>query len=127
LDYNCNGIYGVAPNGKSWKSQLCENSGQMGVVVLGDSAGAHFAIPPQYFHPASINLTTYQNLGPAVEDEFDLPYRSGFTGSRFTPPKGNNLFQGKPSIPAHFICPFYPRGLLACNFFFVFLHLHHTC
>lgn len=44
-DSNCNGIYGVDPSGKSYEELFCKNSGQIGVVLLGDSAGAHFSIP----------------------------------------------------------------------------------
>lgn len=45
-DYNCNGIKGEdVETRKPWKSILCDGTGQIGVGVIGDSAGAHFSIP----------------------------------------------------------------------------------
>eukprot|EP01027_Heterolobosea_sp_BB2_P014562 GEZU01020901.1.p1 GENE.GEZU01020901.1~~GEZU01020901.1.p1 ORF type:complete len:330 (-),score=104.82 GEZU01020901.1:393-1382(-) len=52
----------------------------IGVAVLGDSVGAHFSIPPQYLTAADINTTTYDNLLPTLENEFDWPQKSWGTG-----------------------------------------------
>jgi len=80
-DFNCNGIKGANPKtGKAYKDELCENSGQMGVVVMGDSAGAHCEIPPSWVNASEWNSTTFANIGPAVEDEIDLPHMSAYTG-----------------------------------------------
>lgn len=48
-DFNCNGISGVEKDtGIPYETKYCEKSGQMGVLVLGDSAGAHFSLPPNW-------------------------------------------------------------------------------
>jgi hypothetical protein len=43
------------------------------VVILGDSAAAHFHIPVPYMHAPDINETTYQNFIDILENEFDWP------------------------------------------------------
>ncbi len=53
----------------------------MGTIVLGDSAGAHFSIPPPYFTASMINETTYSNLLDVISNEIDWPQRSGYTGT----------------------------------------------
>jgi acyloxyacyl hydrolase len=99
VDYNCNGIHGFTPEGKEWKDQLCEGSGQLGIVTIGgtfiifanvaiwtdlvavlDSGGAHFSIPPRYLTASMINDTTYHDLSDVIMDEFDFPQASGYTG-----------------------------------------------
>jgi acyloxyacyl hydrolase len=85
-DYNCNGIYGVHPTGPSWKQVVCDNSGQRGVGVVGDSAGAHFSIPVSWVTPANISLSTYSNLFSVINDEFDLPQNSAYTAFAETQP-----------------------------------------
>ena len=37
--------------GKSYEEQFCKDTGQLGVVVLGDSVGAHFHTPQEWFDP----------------------------------------------------------------------------
>jgi acyloxyacyl hydrolase len=81
IDYNCNGIYGTHPGtGKSWESELCGDSIQLGYAVIGDSAGAHFEIPPQWFNASDWNETTFTDIIPRALDELDLPHWSGWTG-----------------------------------------------
>jgi acyloxyacyl hydrolase len=81
IDYNCNGISGVDPDtNQPWKSQLCDESNQMGFAVIGDSVGAHFEIPPQYINGSSWNSSTFDDAIPRIFDEFDLPHKSGWTG-----------------------------------------------
>ncbi|EGG22048.1 Acyloxyacyl hydrolase [Cavenderia fasciculata] len=80
VDWNCNGIYGTNQQGQSWEEQLCGNSSAMGVVVCGDSVGAHFAVPPQYLTASQINSTTYKGLMDVLETEFDWPMRGTYTG-----------------------------------------------
>jgi acyloxyacyl hydrolase len=98
LDYNCNGIYGSSPKdgvtadenviiegqselaGEPWKKILCEGSGQTGIILLGDSAGAHFSIPPEWVTPKTINKDTYNNLIDVLLNEADWPQLSGWTG-----------------------------------------------
>ncbi|KYR00215.1 acyloxyacyl hydrolase [Tieghemostelium lacteum] len=80
VDKNCNGIFGVNNISVSWESVLCDGSGSMGVVVSGDSAGAHFSIPPQWMTAALINKTTYEGMIDILETEVDWPQRSTYTG-----------------------------------------------
>lgn len=79
-DYNCNGIGGTAPSGKSYEEELCAGTQHLGVMAIGDSAGAHFEIPPSYMNASEINKHTYHNLLYLLADEFDRPLRSGYTG-----------------------------------------------
>jgi acyloxyacyl hydrolase len=67
------------------KDLFCSKWQQYGVVVLGDSAGAHFEIPPSYMNASEINKSTYSDLLFIVEDEFDWPQRSAYTGTPNTP------------------------------------------
>ncbi|EFA78312.1 hypothetical protein PPL_08963 [Heterostelium album PN500] len=80
-DWNCNGIVGMnTTSGISWEDELCGNSGAMGTIVVGDSAGAHFSIPPQWLTASELNSTTYQGMIGAIENELDWPHRSSYTG-----------------------------------------------
>ena len=48
VDSNCNGIYGVDPTTNTpYEELFCKDTPQYGTVVLGDSASAHFHVPPQ--------------------------------------------------------------------------------
>ena len=47
LDHNCNGISGGNSSGL-YEDMFCANSSPRGLVILGDSATAHFHIPPQW-------------------------------------------------------------------------------
>lgn len=49
VDHNCNGIYGVnATTGIPYEEAFCSGSNApMGIAILGDSATAHFHLPPQ--------------------------------------------------------------------------------
>jgi len=81
IDYNCNGIKGKdSKTGKTYKDSLCANSGQLGVVVMGDSAGAHCEIPPAWVNASQWNENTFANVAALVEDEIDLPHMSAYTG-----------------------------------------------
>lgn len=80
VDHDCNGIYGMSPDGIEWDQKLCKGSKQTGVVVMGDSAGAHFEIPPQYITASQIGPGTYKDLWAVVTDEIDRPHRSAYTG-----------------------------------------------
>jgi acyloxyacyl hydrolase len=100
FDFNCNGIFGSRPKkstdgvvdenvvivgesemaGDPWKQVLCEDSGQTGVILLGDSAGAHFSIPPEWLTPKTITKDTFNNLPEVLLNEADWPHRSGWTG-----------------------------------------------
>lgn len=80
-DSNCNGIFGVDPtNNIPYEKQFCEGTGQMGVAILGDSATAHFRIPPNYFTAANLSYATFAHLLTNAENELDFPMLSWSTG-----------------------------------------------
>jgi acyloxyacyl hydrolase len=80
-DENCNGISGInKDSGNSWEVELCNGTDAKGVVVLGDSAGAHFHIPVNWLNPHAINKTTYSELVFALANEMDWPQRSATSG-----------------------------------------------
>jgi hypothetical protein len=76
VDHNCNGISGQDAKG-SYEEQFCEGSGQRGLVMLGDSATAHFHLPPQWMTANGWNLDGFKE---DVGDEFDFPQCSWGTG-----------------------------------------------
>ena len=81
VDTNCNGIMGIDPNSnQTYESLWCNDTQQMGVVVLGDSASAHFHIPPSWITSKEINDETYKDLLLTLENEFDWPMMSTVTG-----------------------------------------------
>lgn len=82
-DSNCNGIHGVNPDtGKPFEEELCGDSGQLGVIVLGDSASAHFHAPAEWFTAKDLTKAILSNLTYVVENEGDWPDLSYFTGYR---------------------------------------------
>lgn len=79
IDYNCNGIYGSNPQtGKPWKEELCTVP-QKGLVVLGDSASAHFIIPEQWMSK-NVKMEDFQHAFEILENELDFPHTSMYTG-----------------------------------------------
>jgi acyloxyacyl hydrolase len=81
IDYNCNGIVGLdRSTGQTYKDKFCKNSGQMGVVVIGDSAGAHAEAPTQWVNASQWTNQTFNDTLISVENEVDLPHMSGYTG-----------------------------------------------
>lgn len=80
-DSNCNGIWGVDPkDGIPYEKKFCEGSQPRGIVLLGDSAGAHFHIPPEWVTASQMSLKSFFNLPAALTDELDWPQLSGTTG-----------------------------------------------
>uniref|UniRef100_A0A8C0HRG6 Acyloxyacyl hydrolase n=1 Tax=Buteo japonicus TaxID=224669 RepID=A0A8C0HRG6_9AVES len=65
-DSNCNGIWVSADS--------------QGVVLLGDSAGAHFHIPPEWMTVTQMSAKSFANLPMAFTDELDWPQFSEITG-----------------------------------------------
>ena len=81
IDYNCNGIVGIdRSTGQNYKDKFCKNSGQMGVIVIGDSAGAHAEAPTQWVNASQWTNSTFNDTLTSVADEVDLPHMSGYTG-----------------------------------------------
>lgn len=80
-DNNCNGIFGVDPTtGVPYETEWCDGTGQMGIAILGDSATAHFRIPPEYLTVKDLSLSTFSRLVPNLENELDFPMLSWSTG-----------------------------------------------
>ncbi|KAM5303449.1 acyloxyacyl hydrolase isoform 1-T1 [Glossophaga mutica] len=80
-DSNCNGIWGVDPkDGIPYEKKFCEGSQPRGIILLGDSAGAHFHIPPEWITASQMSLKSFFNLPAALADELDWPQLSGATG-----------------------------------------------
>lgn len=80
FDHNCNGISGTDPQGRSYEDLYCAGTKQYGLAVLGDSATAHFHIPPEYVTASLIQDNTYHNMLDILMDEFDWPMMSTATG-----------------------------------------------
>ncbi|XP_027430169.1 acyloxyacyl hydrolase isoform X2 [Zalophus californianus] len=65
-DSNCNGIWGVDPkDGIPYEKKFCEGSQPRGIILLGDSAGAHFRISPEWITASQMSLP--------VPEEISLP------------------------------------------------------
>ncbi|XP_072268294.1 acyloxyacyl hydrolase [Pyxicephalus adspersus] len=80
-DSNCNGIWGFdQKDGVPYEKKFCEGTDAKGIVVLGDSAAAHFHIPPAWVTPAQYSKDTFTNLALAISNEFDWPQFSMCTG-----------------------------------------------
>ncbi|XP_008684722.1 acyloxyacyl hydrolase isoform X2 [Ursus americanus] len=80
-DSNCNGIWGVDPkDGIPYEKKFCEGSQPRGIILLGDSAGAHFHISPEWITASQMSLKSFINLPTALTNELDWPQLSGATG-----------------------------------------------
>nr|XP_009677970.1 PREDICTED: acyloxyacyl hydrolase isoform X1 [Struthio camelus australis] len=80
-DSNCNGIWGVDPkDGIPYEKKFCKGADSRGVVLLGDSAGAHFHIPPEWMTVTRMSAKAFANLPMAFTDELDWPQFSEVTG-----------------------------------------------
>lgn len=80
-DTNCNGIMGVEPtSGETYESLWCNGTQQMGTIVLGDSASAHFHIPPAWVTSSNMSKEAFKDLLMVLENEFDWPMMSTVTG-----------------------------------------------
>jgi len=55
-DTNCNGIHGGGEGIPSYEEKWCAHSSPRGVIALGDSATAHFHIPPALFSADNFSL-----------------------------------------------------------------------
>jgi len=76
IDHNCNGISGHNKTGL-YEDLFCANSQPRGIAILGDSATAHFHIPPQWLTAQGWNLN---QLIPDALNEIDVPHCSWGTG-----------------------------------------------
>ena len=48
VDHDCNGISGMDESGVSYEDKFCSGTERRGLVILGDSATAHFHLPPAW-------------------------------------------------------------------------------
>nr|XP_017516929.1 acyloxyacyl hydrolase [Manis javanica]XP_036883402.1 acyloxyacyl hydrolase [Manis javanica]XP_036883403.1 acyloxyacyl hydrolase [Manis javanica] len=80
-DSNCNGIWGIDPkDGIPYEKKFCEGSQPRGIILLGDSAGAHFHISPEWITASQMSLKSFFSLPTALTDELNWPQLSGATG-----------------------------------------------
>ncbi|XP_006887687.1 PREDICTED: acyloxyacyl hydrolase [Elephantulus edwardii] len=80
-DSNCNGIWGIDPKDEiPYEKKFCEGSQPRGIILLGDSAGAHFHIAPEWITASQMTLNSFLHLPAALSDELDWPQFSGATG-----------------------------------------------
>ena len=84
VDHNCNGIFGVNAQGESFEELLCSGTKYYGQAILGDSAAAHFHVPPEWVTPAKIGNTTFDDLLPILANELDWPEMSATTGYTYS-------------------------------------------
>nr|XP_008111055.1 PREDICTED: acyloxyacyl hydrolase isoform X3 [Anolis carolinensis] len=81
VDSNCNGIWGVDPkDGIPYEQKFCNGTESKGVIILGDSASAHFHIPPEWVTASQMSRKAFSNLPEALPNELDWPQFSEATG-----------------------------------------------
>jgi acyloxyacyl hydrolase len=90
FDENCNGIYGVdALTGQTYEDKWCAGTNAFGIAALGDSATAHFRLPPNYLVAANLSSANFAHILRLLENEADWPMLSWSTGhlnsSEFNP------------------------------------------
>jgi len=99
-DSNCNGISGNNDTtGIPFEQELCEDTPGRGVLILGDSASAHFHIPMNYVTPETWDEDTFRDLLTIVGNEGDFPMTSWGTGIDNVSPKWTPNFQQIDSYP----------------------------
>ena len=77
-DHDCNGIHGSNASG-SFEDLLCSKTQRRGLIHVGDSATAHFHIPPAWLTADGWEL---KNVVPDGLDELDQPACAWGTGYR---------------------------------------------
>lgn len=88
---------------------LC-NVTQRGLIALGDSATAHFSIPPMWLNPPSMNNDTFTDVLPLALSELDWPWCSWSTGHQ------NNSW-----------CPVYTEPQLPLNSIYQRMKARNKC
>lgn len=82
-DSNCNGILGVDhKTGHPYETLYCEDSRPLGLMIIGDSAGARFHIPEQWLEARLLSRDILTHLPYVISNEFDWPMASFTTGYR---------------------------------------------
>jgi acyloxyacyl hydrolase len=62
-----------------WEEALCAQTPSRGILAIGDSATAHFSLPPSYITPSDFNMSTYAGIIQEVLTEADWPHCSWST------------------------------------------------
>uniref|UniRef100_G1KUN1 Acyloxyacyl hydrolase n=1 Tax=Anolis carolinensis TaxID=28377 RepID=G1KUN1_ANOCA len=76
---DCDDADGVDPkDGIPYEQKFCTES--KGVIILGDSASAHFHIPPEWVTASQMSRKAFSNLPEALPNELDWPQFSEATG-----------------------------------------------
>ena len=76
IDHDCNGIFGSNETG-AYENMFCSQYPGKSLVMLGDSATAHFHLPPQWLTAQNWGIDNF--IGVA-ENEIDFPQCSWGTG-----------------------------------------------
>ena len=76
IDHNCNKVVG-GNSTASYEDLFCKDTEQRGLIMLGDSATAHFHLPPQYMTAQGWNI---DGIVKFAENEMDFPQCSWGTG-----------------------------------------------
>ena len=105
VDHNCNGISGVNATGGSYEQHFCSGANRpMGVGILGDSATAHFHIPPQLLNARDVlhieaALDHIIALGTNEADWPQCSWSTAFRGSAQCPNTPSDVsLESYPSI-----------------------------
>jgi acyloxyacyl hydrolase len=85
IDHNCNGISTLDPGTrKGYEELLCGGTKTYQYVGIGDSATAHFSLPPAWLSGREMTKTTYRGLIQIAMNEVDWPQCSLSTGHNST-------------------------------------------
>ena len=80
IDHDCNGIFGMdTSSNKSYEELWCSETPRRGLLHIGDSATAHFHLPPEWL---SKRGWTLEHVVPDAMDELDQPACAWGTGYR---------------------------------------------
>jgi len=94
-DSNCNGIFGVDPaTQQPYEQLLCEQYPSRGLLAIGDSATAHFSLPPTYVTPSQFTNTTYVDILKHITTEMDWPqcsWSTAYANNTFCPASKLNV------------------------------------
>lgn len=80
FESTCNGIHGIHPSGIPFEDLFCKDTGNLGVIVIGDSVAGHFHIPPEWLTAKFFSGEIFKNAAFIAENEFDWPQLSVYTG-----------------------------------------------
>ena len=114
IDHNCNGIYGSNETG-TFEEQFCDVE-QRGVMFLGDSATAHFHIPPSWLTAEGYH--GWDDVETVLLNEFDCPRCAWGTSHAQLTENGD---ENCPFVPD------YPPGLDAVESIYSFYLKRNRC